>query len=425
MEIQITENEIIQVQGPSKIEVVKGEIEIFGKKIHQSQSLIVQKGKSFPIEASEPSILRINTESPDNVKTLEGQILSDQIKELAKEILNLPKPCKILLLGGTDTGKTSTITYLANYCFENGYKVAVLDLDVGQHDIGPPCTIGLGILKESIYHIQEIPVHSLYFIGNTSPSGHLLRCLIGINKLLENANQVDVILFDTTGWIYGAAARSYKIAKIEFINPDLIVALQRENEIEHLLKPFYDTMPVHRLIASENVSPRSNTDRRFLREVAFRNYFSNAQFITLNNDKIGFSYSLYKSGIISDEKTLNSIEKILGLKAKYCEISKDGIFFVQYEPEKYWKVDNLNILKEEFGVLHIHIVKEGDEKGILVGMVGNKEHLGIGIIDEIDYNKNTTKIFTPISKEKIKIIQFGSIKINQSGVELEKIRPFF
>ncbi len=423
MEIKLKKNEVRKIIGPSKIQVDDGEIEIFGKKIYSSESLIVKKGKSLPIEANKLSILQINTDSSNNIEKIEGPAISEDKRKLAKKILELAKPCKILLMGGGDTGKTSLITYLANKSFENGYKTAVLDLDVGQHDIGPPCTIGLGILKESVYDLKDVPIESLFFVGNTSPSGHMIRCLAGIGRLLEEALKNDVILIDTSGWIKGNAARSYKTSKIELIKPNLIVGIQKESEIEHLLKPFYEIIPIHRLSVSKNIHIRNFNDRRFLREVSFRDYFLNATSRSFNCNEINFAYCLFKTGNKPDESTLKSIEEILDLKSKYCEISKDGIFFVQDE-EKFWKLDNLNLLKEKYNVQYIHIVQLDIEKGILVGLVGNNIHYGTGIIEEIDYEENIIKIFTPV-KEIIDQIQFGSLRISKSGVELEKIKTFF
>jgi len=424
MDLKLAKNEAIQILGPSKIEVIKGEIEVFGKKVKKSKTIILKKGKSIPIEANQPSELEISTESPENIRKIMGPTISNEKKELANEILKFSKPCRVILIGSSDTGKTSLINYLGNRSIEKGFTTAILDLDVGQQSIGIPTTIAYGILKDSILYSDEIPLNDLYFVGNTTPSGYELRCLAGINNLLRNLSKIDVVLIDTSGWTRGNNARSYKLAKIELIKPDIIVGLQAENEIEYLLKPFAKNYKIRRIGISKNIHPRSFNDRRFLREVAFRKYFSNAQIITLNCDEIALAYTLFKSGEIPNETKIKTIEEIMDLKIKYCEISKDGIFLVQAE-EKYWKLDNLNLLKETLGIQNIHIVQVNEEKGILVGLVGINKHLGIGIIEEIDYENDVIKIFTPVIKDKIRQIQFGGLQISKSGVELNKIRPFF
>src|SRR5918999_822328 len=49
-----------------------------------------------------------------------------------------------MVIGEGDTGKTTLVTALANALVERGFRVAVLDADLGQSEIGPPTTIGLG-----------------------------------------------------------------------------------------------------------------------------------------------------------------------------------------------------------------------------------------------------------------------------------------
>src|SRR3989442_7161458 len=49
-----------------------------------------------------------------------------------------------LILGTSDTGKTSLTARLAGALAARGERVAVVDADVGQSEIGPPTTVGLG-----------------------------------------------------------------------------------------------------------------------------------------------------------------------------------------------------------------------------------------------------------------------------------------
>ena len=51
---------------------------------------------------------------------------------------------KILVLGGVDRGKSTYCRFLTRRCLETGQRVAVVDTDVGQKDIGPPATLTLG-----------------------------------------------------------------------------------------------------------------------------------------------------------------------------------------------------------------------------------------------------------------------------------------
>ena len=60
----------------------------------------------------------------------------------------------------------------------DGQRVAVVDTDVGQKDIGPPATLTLGY-PEMAQSLAEAPLVAWYFLGPTSRAGHLLPMIVG------------------------------------------------------------------------------------------------------------------------------------------------------------------------------------------------------------------------------------------------------
>ena len=53
----------------------------------------------------------------------------------------------VVVIGESDTGKTTLVTALANAAFARGFGVGIVDADLGQSEIGPPTTIGLGRVR--------------------------------------------------------------------------------------------------------------------------------------------------------------------------------------------------------------------------------------------------------------------------------------
>ena len=49
-----------------------------------------------------------------------------------------------VVIGEVNSGKTTLVARLASALFARGRSVGVLDADVGQSEIGPPTTVGLG-----------------------------------------------------------------------------------------------------------------------------------------------------------------------------------------------------------------------------------------------------------------------------------------
>ena len=225
------------------------------------------------------------------------------------------RPVTLFMLGGVDVGKTYTVRALANRFYERGFKVAVVDADVGQSDIGPPCCIGMGILARRIQKLADVPLHSLYFVGNTSPYGYKHECVKGAVAAVKEAQKhnVDLILVDSTGWIEGEEARIFKLFEIRAIDPSIVVAIEGEDELGHIL--LHLRGKVIRLQRSPETRSRTREERKALREEAYNNYFRTAQDRVFElslltwRPEIGTILGLFGRPCDGDE----DCEKILGL----------------------------------------------------------------------------------------------------------------
>ncbi|HEV2472773.1 MAG TPA: polynucleotide 5'-hydroxyl-kinase, partial [Chthonomonadales bacterium] len=150
----------------------------------------------------------------------------------------------VLVLGGTDTGKTTFSRLLVDRILGSGGSAAILDADVGQSEIGPPGTLGLEL------HSTGARAHAqnLAFLGATSPAGRLLHHAAAVRRLADSAT-VDRLVVDTPGYITGSEARALIQAEFELLSPAHVVALQRGKELEAVLKPISmrKSCQVHRL----------------------------------------------------------------------------------------------------------------------------------------------------------------------------------
>lgn len=106
----------------------------------------------------------------------------------------------ILVLGVSDTGKSTFTRYLANQVLMRRRSVAIVDADVGQSSSALPTTIALGVPDKTFHSFSEVSPRKMYFVGSTSPLGHLLSMLGGTKLMLEAAAQ-DFVIIDTTGLI--------------------------------------------------------------------------------------------------------------------------------------------------------------------------------------------------------------------------------
>jgi polynucleotide 5'-hydroxyl-kinase GRC3/NOL9 len=419
MNINLIAGQGIQITGPAKVRVIEGKLSLLGSSVSPDNAIIIREGKHFPFEADTDSTIELEGLNPQYMITEEPLIPLDR-KELAKKISEFPSPIKIMVLGDVDTGKTTVICYLANYFFSLGKRVAVIDLDIGQQDIGPPCTITLGLLDRPILKLSDIPLHQMIFIGKTSPSGRMVPFVSGARELVDSALTIaDVVLIDTTGWVFGSAARSLKTAKIHALKPQLLVALQKDHELDHLLKPFeISTIHIENLSVFPQIIPRDHQTRTFLRESGFNNYFKDASTRMFNLQNLRIQDTLYGTGQVLNDEALGLIEQILGCKVIYGEKAVDALFIVKI-PQSIYDKNCLDRVKTCFGVQEIRIVNKNEEKGLVVGLLDKDfKTLGIGIIENIHYRENEIRIFTPVT-EDVQILQFGSLKITKTGQEIK------
>ena len=188
----------------------------------------------------------------------------------------------VMVIGRSDTGKTTLARYLFYQLCRHYGKVGFLDCDVGQSTLGLPTTMTLALsatAEESTFPPRGEAFS--YFIGSTSPRGHMLPTVVGARKLQVKAQEMgaEVIVVDTTGLVDRAAGGgALKHWKIDLLQPSALVSLTRGSELEHILWPWRRDrrVRVHELRVSKYVQERNRETRIRYREERFRNYFGKA-----------------------------------------------------------------------------------------------------------------------------------------------------
>jgi len=185
-----------------------------------------------------------------------------------------------VLIGGMDSGKSTIGRRIAEVASGAGRTVAYLDADLGQKTVGPPTSVPLRVLRDANDAETESMSRpdGMYFVGSTSPQGQLLPLVVGTGRLLTRAwdEGADLVVVDTSGLVSGVYGQLLKYHKIELLEPDVVIGLQRGEELAPLLgivKRFFDTdvveLPVDPEVRSLSVEERAKN-----REAAFARYFS-------------------------------------------------------------------------------------------------------------------------------------------------------
>ncbi len=185
----------------------------------------------------------------------------------------------VLFVGGLDAGKSTLARAVAAYAVSLGRSVAYLDGDLGQKTVGPPGTVGLKRIgsTDDLTFERLATADALAFVGSTSPQSHLLPLVTGMARLRDRAlaDGADLVVIDTSGLVSGIYGQLVKYHKVELLRPDLVVGLQRGEELAPVLGVIerFFSVDVVSLGVHPSVVPTSVEQRAEHREHAMSRYF--------------------------------------------------------------------------------------------------------------------------------------------------------
>lgn len=333
----------------------------------------------------------------------------------------LARPGVVVLLGASDSGKTTLGRILAEKLTAAGRTVGLVDGDIGQSSIGPPTTVGLAILSPAHrFSVSPFP-RLLYFVGSTSPPGHFLPHILGTQALVQAAmaRGAEIVLVDTTGLISGAVAVSLKWHKLQAIRPRHLLGLEREGELEPILRLVEGQadMEIHRLPVSARAVRRSHAARRAYREERFREYFTSASRHDLDWRDLRFSRLWLNTGrrVGRDEMTVLGVS--LQAMPLYAEVSgEEGLVFVQGSFSRAALYQVRNALQ----ATDVLVIDVEQLRGTMLGLHGRDgAFLALGILQDFDPEDERLRVLSPLQDAtRVKSVAFGSIRLDVSGKEL-------
>ena len=222
---------------------------------------------------------------------------------------------RLMILGASDSGKTTLIKFLALNLPKPKEKIGLIDLDVGQNSLGLPGTINL-----SEFTINGIEQKYTEFFGHISPAGNkniFLQIVQTFFNNIQSLFEYSWLIIDTSGYIQTPEALEIKRGLLAIIKPQLVLLLglgaqELKNKLLFRNITFMNVPSAIEGIKKEK-SPEMRKRKRYER---FNEYF---------NEKL----------------TLDcSIERIASIQVNYDNeinvlASNEGIkFFIQNNKEK-------------------------------------------------------------------------------------------
>ncbi len=370
---------------------VRGECEILGVKF-KNTFIAYKNNKYIPIEKSTDTIITLkkgknyfNLEK--NSKYGQDQIGTNIWEDIIQCILNSNRK-RIIIIGPSDTGKSTLTLFIANKLLNKGLRPLIIDSDIGQGELSPPTCIGSTILSKQTIDLASVNPHYVSFIGNIQPVGYesrIINCIKNsYNKLHKNHN---ITIVNTDGFVNNNE-NNYKIDLIKKIDPDCIICM-RENEqtidlYDSIREEFSGNLNIKIIQgqAPHKEIRKTSYDRRVKRLIKYSNLLKTfTKKVFISNHKIIAIY--YQNSFLLSKRNTET-EKINVIEPKYT-IFKDLLNDRDFVRNRFVGVS----LKEDYEkIIGFGILKEFN-KGIFLMQSSINRFDNIFLSDIKLYNNNT------------------------------------
>jgi polynucleotide 5'-hydroxyl-kinase GRC3/NOL9 len=368
----VEKGKTLLVNGPASVTILSGKAEVFGFQLGEKRKIIIREGKRLPFMVQETASFDLAIGADAGVEEKEGSTIPPSWISAYGTLCEIQKKfVVVLVLGGVDAGKTSFCTYVINRLVSEKFKVAILDEDLGQSDIGPPGTVAYTYVVKPVTDLFNLKPENLVFVGTTSPSGaadKTVEATASLKTDIMGKGNADFLVVNTDGWALGEEAVQFKSRLAAALEPDIVFCLQNQDTIPSLCATLGDALAGFRQERAESpiaVRERSRESRRSLRELGF---------------------------------------------AKYLENAKVKVF-----PLNYITVEG----KGKNG-----LIRQRTEDNLLVALYDwQKRFLGIGVLRSVDLDRKALKIQTSVS-EKPALVVLGKTRLDENLREIpEKTQP--
>jgi polynucleotide 5'-hydroxyl-kinase GRC3/NOL9 len=419
----VDKGKTLLVDGPASVTVNSGKTVVFGLTINVAGKVVIRKGKRLPFEVLTTVNLEISAGENASVEEVNGSTIPQSWVRSVQELLNVQtRPTTAIVVGRVDTGKSSFCTFLINRLLGENKRVAILDGDLGQSDIGPPSTIAYAQVKKPNTDLFNLRAKNAVFIGETSPSNVTGRMVQGLSLLKKEAlaGDPEFLVINTDGWIEGECAVDYKLKLIEELDPQVIYFLQQKDELGPMLEVDQKAKKVS-VESPITAGQRDQEKRKGLRELGYKKYLRNPkiQSLSLSWVKVEGNDSFILNKSHMKARDANKIYELLGMKPlQMTEFS--GKLDVIIGRRRWINSDNIKKV-EEFVKKKVIVTRKGDEEGLFAAMYNAKrKFLGVGIVQEIDYVRRTVKVCTPVSDE-VAVLALGKVKLDKNMKEIPMV----
>ncbi len=407
MMMEVAKGAVVRVKGPARVSVIRGKIMIVGAEYGEGSSIIIHALRSYGIKALEDTALEVSLGSEASIELVDPkEEVVDKWLEISEGIvgaLNDHGTVRVVVIGPVESGKTTLSAFIANRALARGVMPALIEGDVGQEDIGVPGTVSLAYLREPIVWQRQLRADRIRFVGCLSPHGCISRIVSAIASLVKEAEQQSsVVIVNTDGWVNEQRAINYKLELIRLSRPTHVIVLDPvlANVFRLSLPPSINVLmaPPPKVAAT-----RDRSDRRYLRTMAYKKYFSDNRVVTFRLDEVKIIGSCILAG---RELNPEAVADEIGVD------SSEIIYASEYLGTRYV------VLRRGTRAMDLPrryvAVRDGEWEGMLLGVINEElDDVGIAILKKLDLRGRKLSVVIPRSQRPSPYFIAGRIKVNE------------
>jgi len=404
--VRFNPEETLLVKGPAKV-VAEGEgVSALSKPLRVGECAFVQRGKIMPFESFRPTAVKLTLgESGADYTVSRGEVGTRIWRRVAERVFEAH--CRrIVVVGATDSGKSTLTMYILNEALSRGMKTAVVDEDVGQGDIAPPGCIGGKILEDQAFDLRDMKADFFGFVGATSPRG-VNRAVIGELRRVKNMVEdvgVDIYIVNTDGYVAYDGV-DLKTETIREVNPDVVICFEERGGGRRVYERLRNACECSIIPARcSEYSVKSLQDRVRRRMSQYRRFLSTRQRLLVNLRDVSLTFlgRVYSSNLRSGEEAV---------------IVKGGVEYntltVKADTSSW-----IGIIEGDVGVNVVFSVRA--LRGMFVGLGSDVGVAGFGLCGSLKPNLDL-EVYTDFRGE-VKSIYLSRIRLTK-GLDREYIIP--
>ncbi|MES2463661.1 MAG: Clp1/GlmU family protein [Armatimonadota bacterium] len=345
----------------------------------------------------------------------------------------LPEGGAALLIGGTDRGKTTFTTVAARLLAAEFERVAIIDADIGQSEIGPPGTVGGAWATPDAVKLHDLKPAAVFFVGAFAPVSVALEQVVAVAQAVQWARGrgAQRILIDTTGFIAGPAARRLKAAKAQASQPNLVLGIAKDNELDGLLTVTGAVSGAKTLLlpTPESVGRKSTTLRQTRRLARLSQALSKAREVTLPLSQVSTVGATLGTGDKIPPHLVQWAGNALHLPAVYAEKAEGTLTLFLRGPQAQGGLESgATPVAEHFGARTVRVLSLDAYSNTYLGLHDAAGRLlCVGRFLRLDPEREEIVLSAPLpsptAAERFRLVSFGRVRIAEDGAFLSDIKP--